>query len=284
MIERPVPTRLDALLIIEESALEANNFVRSRGVDYIDGFQGITPEELLGLGRNILGSSGVAEAYELLAQMTSSGDGCYYDRIIGEPQHLETYKRLDMTMRQHERRRVARAIDIGGGTGMCGVLASQVSEHVTVTDLSTGLLTRANEFLSRAGQCKTHQTIVANALELSFPEEERFDIAVSNAVTHYLTFQEKEEFYRRIHGLLKPGGRYYEPQQAKSDYIHKYNASPRARLAGDVASTVLLIRGNKVIQEQKQGLPDPEKYGFKVAATVFQEMPFTKQVMHLTKV
>lgn len=282
MRERIV-SKSEALIQIENSAKEAEKYILLHGgIYHEDGFQGISVDELLKLGKNIIKSTSIEEAYDYMSQTTSSGDGNYYDRLIGEPQHLDSYHNLHRTLRSREKR-IQRSIDIGGATGIGGVLLSQISDYVLVTDISRGLLDRANEFLNEAGKCKTFETRQINALNLNFDESDFFDVATSNAITHYLTYEEKLRFYRNIYSLLKPGGRYYEPQQEKYDLGNMYNNSPRGLLVSNVVGALLLLRGSKVINSQAQGLPSLEQFGFDVESLVYTKAPFIKQVVKLTK-
>jgi|SRR5581483_5732516 len=261
-------------------------FIDSFGLGVSDGFQEITPQELRKLGLGILNSTSLEEAYALMAQEPSDGSLSYYDRLIAEPQHLDTYKRLDRILRETETQSVDISVDLGSGTGFCAMLLSQISKHVVAVDTSRELLEVASRQLQRLvgdeRPMQSFETRQISATALDFPDAS-IDIATSNALTHYLTYQEQETFYREIYRVLKPGGRYFEPQQDGS-FDSYYFSSPRAILAKEVAGTILLARNpDKFFKGTKRLVPNVGDYGFNLKCHIFQEHPFTAQVVRAVK-
>lgn len=270
------------------AAQQAENYIDEYGLDSIDGFQSLTPDELKNLGLSMLKARTVSDAYDLMAAPPSDGSISYYDRLIAEPQHLDTYKILDRTLRKAEPTRVKTAIDIATGTGFCAKLLSQVAEHVTAVDTSPGLLrvaSRELETLRVTGKyMKSFDVAQMNALQLEYSDGS-FDIVVSNALTHYLTFDEQQAFYKEIHRILAPRGRYYEPQQNGASSGSYYGLSPRGKLAQEVAKIPLLARDpTKFPNGTKNSIPDMGEYGFDYTRVVYQTEPFVRQVVRAVKI
>lgn len=109
--------------------------------------------------------------------------------------------------------RPARILDLGCGTGLEleQIFRLLPDAQVTCIDLSAGMLEGlAHKYADRKGQIHIIQD---SYLTLPFGEG-LYDRAVSVMSVHHLLPDAKRRLYEKIHGALRPGGRYVE-----GDYI-----------------------------------------------------------------
>jgi SAM-dependent methyltransferase len=95
------------------------------------------------------------------------------------------------------------ALEIGSGTGYFSLNLMQLglTERLTATDISPGMLTELESTAARLGlEAKTE---VADAERLPF-EDRTFDLAFGHAVLHHLP--DLDAALAELHRVLKPGG------------------------------------------------------------------------------
>lgn len=281
MPEIPKNIKQDYIKKINGLAQDGKRF-NQETLDRIDIFDDISIDSFVSLGLQILNCKSTTEAYDLLAQTPPESDSCFYDRLIAELQHVDAYRHLDLTLRQNEPVKVDRALDIATGSGMCGVLLTQYARNVVVTDLSLPLIKEAIRYNGEVGKTTSFMGVTMDANVPAFAPE-TFDIITSNALTHYLTTDQEAQFYMHVYEMLKPGGRYYEPQRERADSDQYYRASPRGELANFIVRAVLALRDDTIILGKKQPFIDYEKLGFGVSTFIFQQTPYIKQVLKLVK-
>lgn len=279
------PERMTAERALRELSTAADAFIATAGIEYPDNFQGISVPELTRLGGDILRSATMSEVYDYLAARPVDTESVtFYDRLIAEPQHLPSYKAFDQVLRATEKGRINNALDVGSGNGMCAIILTQYADHVIATDISSGLLSQARdhyEQVKAASEVGSLDTCVMNALTPGFAPNS-FDVIVSNGFTHYLTYEERGRFLRQVYEHLRVGGRYYQPQWARSDFDTYYGLSPRGRLAQLIAATTLTMRSEQVRFDSDRGYPDGSYDGFDTAVL---ENPHwgTRSLLRLTK-
>ena len=100
---------------IFEELEEKYQAAKNAPLDPNDGFSKITPDELYNLGQRILSSENVWQAYDFLAEPSSSGLP-YYDLVIG-PQHLRALGAISAALDASIPQKVESGLDIGAGTG-----------------------------------------------------------------------------------------------------------------------------------------------------------------------
>ncbi len=262
------PEKIVALNAILEVADEAEVFIARHGVEYGDNFPGLTIPDLRELGTQIIGCATVAQAYKLLARTAVVGESStYYDRLIAEPQHLDSYKLLDMVLRRKEQDRHIRGLDVGSGNGMCGIILSQYADTVTAVDISPEMLSGAKAHYDHLRVNSKNDGIgemffmVMDGAQLGFAPKS-FDVIVSNGFSHYLTNTQQRIFYQTVDVLLKAGGRYYQPQWETRIETSDYRLSPRGELARLIVGAVLLLRKKEVRNPKESSGEELKQNGF----------------------
>jgi ubiquinone/menaquinone biosynthesis C-methylase UbiE len=100
-----------------------------------------------------------------------------------------------------------RVLDLGCGTGAVSLLLArrQPGAHVVGLDPDPKALARAAEKASRAGaRVEWHEGYAGRA---PFPAHS-FDVVVSSLMIHHLESAQKQDAFRDVFRLLRPGGRF----------------------------------------------------------------------------
>ncbi|HBN82220.1 MAG TPA: SAM-dependent methyltransferase [Clostridiales bacterium] len=103
-----------------------------------------------------------------------------------------------------------RILDIGAGTGLLTsfIKTKHPKAKFTLIDISDKMLDQARE---RFRDDVDIEYVIADYV--SHPIEGSFDVVVSSLSIHHLTDEEKQVLYKKIYGLLKPGGIFVNADQ-----------------------------------------------------------------------
>jgi len=203
-----------------------------------DDFSKITPDELYNLGKRILNTKNVWQAYDILAEPSESGLP-YYDLVIG-PQHLRAFGTISAALDLIPEP-VESGLDIGAGTGTSTLVLAKKCLSVTAVDLNPNLLEWAKmvlEELKNRMIIHNYQALTGDALALPLPPDS-FDIVVAHGIDPYLTPNEIQKFYQEVWRVLKPGGSLFKYLADLPADHPVYSTSHRAELAGVVAKALL---------------------------------------------
>ena len=128
---------------------------------------------------------------------------------------------------------IARAVDVGCGTGLSTAALRGIAEEVVGVDA-------APEMVALAERCERVEYALADALRLPFGESE-FDLMTLSSAFHWL---EREKFLKEASRVLRPGGwlvvydNYFSGQMEdgpafqtwyRESYLAKYPPPPRAK-------------------------------------------------------
>jgi tRNA (cmo5U34)-methyltransferase len=104
-----------------------------------------------------------------------------------------------------------RVLDLGAGTGLLSLLvaAAVPGVEVTMVDAAAGMLAVAAEQLT--SRDVPHRVVVAD-LRDPLPAGP-YHAVVSALAIHHLSDQEKVDLFRRVHGVLAPGGVFVDAEQ-----------------------------------------------------------------------
>jgi tRNA (cmo5U34)-methyltransferase len=109
-----------------------------------------------------------------------------------------------------------RLLDLGCGTGLelGEIFKVNPNAQVTGIDLSAKMLDRLREkYAAKAGQI---EIILGDYLGYDYPENS-YDYIVSAESLHHFTHAEKLALYRKLHGSMKPGGRFIDLDYVADD-------------------------------------------------------------------
>lgn len=95
-------------------------------------------------------------------------------------------------------------LDIGSGLGESSVYFALQGAHVTMTDVSTGMMQAAGRLARRYGV--EVAGIVSSAEDLKVPAETYDFVYIANTIHHV---RDRDALFQKIHRALKPGGRFF---------------------------------------------------------------------------
>lgn len=95
-------------------------------------------------------------------------------------------------------------LDIGSGLGESSVYFALQGAHVTMTDVSTGMMQAAGRLARRYGVEVVG--IVSSAEDLKVPAETYDFVYIANTIHHV---RDRDALFQKIHRALKPGGRFF---------------------------------------------------------------------------
>ena len=97
-----------------------------------------------------------------------------------------------------------RLLDIGAGLGESSVYFALQGAHVTMTDISPGMVQTGRE-LAKKYRVEI-EGIVSQAEDLAVPAETYDFVYIANTIHHV---QDRGALFQKIHRALKPGGRFF---------------------------------------------------------------------------
>lgn len=97
-----------------------------------------------------------------------------------------------------------RLLDIGAGLGESSVYFALQGAHVTMTDISPGMVRTGRELARKYGV--EIEGIVSQVEDLGVPNETYDFVYIANTIHHV---QDRHALFRKIHRALKPGGRFF---------------------------------------------------------------------------
>ena len=95
-------------------------------------------------------------------------------------------------------------LDIGSGLGESSVYFALQGAHVTMTDVSTGMMQAAGRLARRYGVEVVG--IVSSAEDLKVPAETYDFVYIANTIHHV---RDRDALFQKIHRALKPGGHFF---------------------------------------------------------------------------
>jgi SAM-dependent methyltransferase len=129
------------------------------------------------------------------------------DDVLGRL--LETPRRISISLLEDAGLDVRHVVDLGSGQGpyLAELLRVFGGARGTWLDSSEPMLERAREALAEFGDRVTF--VVAAAEELGTTGLEHADVVVSSRALHHLTPEQLARAYREVHGLVAPGGWFF---------------------------------------------------------------------------
>jgi 2-polyprenyl-3-methyl-5-hydroxy-6-metoxy-1,4-benzoquinol methylase len=97
-----------------------------------------------------------------------------------------------------------RLLDVGSGLGESSVYFALQGARVTMADISPGMVQTGHEIAKKYGV--EVEGIISSAEELDVPAESYDLVYIANTIHHV---QDRELLFRKIHRVLKPGGRFF---------------------------------------------------------------------------
>jgi SAM-dependent methyltransferase len=97
-----------------------------------------------------------------------------------------------------------RLLDIGAGLGESSVYFALQGAHVTMTDISPGMVRTGRELAKKYGV--EIEGIVSQAEDLAVPAETYDFVYIANTIHHV---QDRGALFQKIHRALKPGGCFF---------------------------------------------------------------------------
>lgn len=149
---------------------------------------------LLELARQALSST--TKGYDLLAPKFEYTPFRTPDELLGP-----------LAQAAGEQSAIGSALDICCGTGaVMRALRPLCADHVTGVDLSAGMLAEAARQLEDSEGDAEIRLLQADALQMDFDAE--FDVAASAGAFGHILDAQQDDFARRVHRALTPGGRF----------------------------------------------------------------------------
>jgi 2-polyprenyl-3-methyl-5-hydroxy-6-metoxy-1,4-benzoquinol methylase len=97
-----------------------------------------------------------------------------------------------------------RLLDVGSGLGESSVYFALQGAHVTMTDVSAGMMQAARRLARKYGV--EVEGILSSAEQLNVPAETYDFVYIANTIHHV---QDRDALFQKIHRALKPGGRFF---------------------------------------------------------------------------
>jgi len=179
----------------------------------------------------------------------------YYDKHVQET--------LQYTLPQHIGRLLHRlhcnslnTIDLGCGTGLCGVVLRELSTHLIGVDISAKMLAQANE------KGIYDKLIEAELITFLQQDEASYQLAVAADVLPYLG--ELEALFTAVHQRLGQQGLFVFTHEISSDLPWQLQASTRFSHHPDYIKNLCELHGFKIVAQEKVVARQQEGQGLEV--------------------
>lgn len=172
-----------------------------------------------------------------------------------------------------------RVLDLGAGTGLLSQLVGErfPQARITLMDIAEGMLAKARERF--AGAPERVRFVTA---DYSAGLEGEFEVVVSALSIHHLPDALKAQLFRRIHGVLTPGGLVINADQvlgasAKIDGVYRDTWLRQVRARG-VSETELAAARERMKEDQMAPLASQLEWlrqaGFEAVNCWYQNYSF----------
>lgn len=165
-------------------------------------------DELIAVGERLRGTRLKEEQYKILSERCSTGER-WYDIVLGHVND-KAFAPIADALRHHVEERGQQwenGLDIGSGTGNTLRAIAPYFKSVKGVDRIEAVLQKEQREDTLP---KNVQIVAGEATELPF-DNDIFDVAVSNGLTHYLSREDMQRYVDELARVIKPGGFYCEP-------------------------------------------------------------------------
>ncbi len=177
----------------------------------------------------------------------------YYENHLQGPLGYSLPHRIGRILHQLDCNKVKNTIDLGCGTGLCGVVLREVSEHLTGVDMAAKMLAEANH------KGIYDELIEAELIAFLQNNTQRYELAVAADVLPYLG--ELDTLFAAIHQRLAKEGLFIFTHEISTSEAWKLQDSARFSHHPDYIKTLCkqhdfqIVYQEKVVARQQQEKP-----------------------------
>ena len=166
----------------------------------------------------------------------------YYDQHVQGPLSYSLPHTIGRVLHQLHTEKVKHTIDLGCGTGLCGAILREVSEHLTGVDISAKMLDQAKS------KGIYDQLVEAELITFLQHNEQKYELAVAGDVLPY--FGALDPLFTAIHQRLSSGGLFIFTHEISEQQPWQLQDSARFSHHPEYIKTLCVQEGFKLMFQE----------------------------------
>lgn len=188
----------------------------------------------------------------------------YYDQHVQGPLHYALPQHIGRLLHRLKCSNLNHSIDLGCGTGLCGVVLRELSKHVTGVDISAKMLAQAKH------KGIYDKLVEAELITFLQQDNQSYQLAVAADVLPYLG--ELDTLFAAVHQRLTKAGIFIFTHEISEAQPWQLQDSARFSHHPDYIKTLCDQHGFQIINQEKVVARQQEQQGLEVMIYAAQKM------------